>query len=377
MLADVLHEGSIDPRHERGDGFPGVVGRPIASPTNLELQTSGCRGLRTLSQDLLDSIVVLLGIVVVRIGLMFGVVQGHMPATEVGFPHTELTLVALPELSVTHLDAVGVLTNPADHLAGCEPGLGAVGAQGAGSDHPHRVSHPELLRCRARGGLLTLSMLLFKLLADVPRRLLLPREELLGIHSHAITRQGKSPTQGVPAKQNLVRGQAARSGGVMMGLESRPHLLEPVPPWIGDVDLAQLLEQLPSSHFSTAVRPAEIGNAFGMSYSHEGTHSLEPATSKLGPSVTANGAGDVKDGQPMTNHHDCHFLGKQPLFACRNGYNVAAVAVHTENHTVKGLLANVHFGHGEDVHGHALHGLVRNRGPLGFPLDVPVIILQA
>ena len=43
-----------------------------------------------------------------------------MSATEVGFPHTELTLVALPELSVTHLDAVGVLTNPADHLSGCE-----------------------------------------------------------------------------------------------------------------------------------------------------------------------------------------------------------------------------------------------------------------
>ena len=99
----------------------------------------------------------------------------------------------------------------------------------------------------------------------------------------------------------------------MMGLQSRPHFLEPVPPWIGDVDLAQLLEQLPSSHFSTAVRPDEIGDALGMTYPHQGTHSLEPATSKLGPSVTANGAGDVKDGQPMTNHHDCHFLGKQPL----------------------------------------------------------------
>ena len=74
----------------------------------------------------------------------------------------------------------------------------------------------------------------------------------------------------------------------MMGLQSRPHLLKPVPTWIGDVDLAQLLEQLPSSHFSTAVRPAEIGDALGMTYSHEGTHSLEPATSNLGPSVTAN-----------------------------------------------------------------------------------------
>ena len=112
MLADVVHEGSVNPRHERGDKFPGVVGRPIASPTNLELQASGCRGVWTLGQDLLDGIVLLLSIVVVRISLMCGVVQEHMLATEVGFPHTELTLVALPELSVTHLDAVGVLTNP-------------------------------------------------------------------------------------------------------------------------------------------------------------------------------------------------------------------------------------------------------------------------
>ena len=66
MPADVVHEGGINPRHERGDGFPGVVGRPTASPTNLELQASGCRGVRTLGQDLLDGIVVLLSIVVVR-----------------------------------------------------------------------------------------------------------------------------------------------------------------------------------------------------------------------------------------------------------------------------------------------------------------------
>ena len=101
VLADVLHEWGINPRHERGDGFPGVVGRSIAWPTNLELQASGCRGVRTLSQDLLDGIVVLLSIVVVRPCPMCGIAQGHMLATEVGFPHTELTLVALPELSVT------------------------------------------------------------------------------------------------------------------------------------------------------------------------------------------------------------------------------------------------------------------------------------
>ena len=105
-----------------------------------------------------------------------------------------------------------------------------------------------------------------------------------------------------------------------------------------------------------------------MTYSHEGTHGLEPATSKLGPSVTANGAGDVKDGQPMTNHHDCHFLGKQPLFACRNGYYVAAVAVHTKDHTVKGLLAYVNFGHGELSMGWAGTG-VHWASPLTFRLS--------
>ena len=65
MFADVVHEGSVNPRHERGDGFPGVVGRPIASPTNLALQASGCRSVRALGQDLLDGIVVLLSVVIV------------------------------------------------------------------------------------------------------------------------------------------------------------------------------------------------------------------------------------------------------------------------------------------------------------------------
>ena len=49
------------------------------------------------------------------------------------------------------------------------------------------------------------------------------------------------------------------------------------------------------------------------------------------------------------------------------------MAVHAKDHAVEGLLANMDFGHGEDVHGHALHGLVRYRGPLGFPHDVPVV----
>ena len=66
-------------------------------------------------------------------------------------------------------------------------------------------------------------------------------------------------------------------------------------------------------------------------------------------------------------------LASNPPFACRNSYYVAAVVVHTKDHTVKGLLAYLNFRHGEDVHGHALHGLVRHRSPLGFPFDVLVV----
>ena len=33
----------------------------------------------------------------------------------------------------------------------------------------------------------------------------------------------------------------------------------------------------------------------------------------------------------------------------------------------------MYFRLGEDIHGHTLHGLVRNRRPLGFPPDVPIV----
>ena len=35
--------------------------------------------------------------------------------------------------------------------------------------------------------------------------------------------------------------------------------------------------------------------------------------------------------------------------------------------------SDMHFGHGEDIHGDTLHGLVRNRRPLGFPPDILTI----
>ena len=95
------------------------MGGPIASPAHLELHSSRGRGTRTLSQDLLKGVVVLLSIVLVRVGLMGGIVQGHMFPTNIRLTGTELTLMWFPELSGAHLDAVGVLTNPADHLSGC------------------------------------------------------------------------------------------------------------------------------------------------------------------------------------------------------------------------------------------------------------------
>ena len=47
----------------------------------------------------------------------------------------------------------------------------------------------------------------------------------------------------------------------MMGLEGRQHHLKPVLALVGVVDLAQLLKQLPSSHFGSAIGPAETGDA--------------------------------------------------------------------------------------------------------------------
>ena len=60
----------------------------------------------------------LLSIVAIQVGLMGGVVQGHMFLAGSRLTGTELTFMSLPELFGAHLDPVGVLTNPADHLSG-------------------------------------------------------------------------------------------------------------------------------------------------------------------------------------------------------------------------------------------------------------------
>ena len=114
--AEILHEGGVDPRHKGRDGFPGVMGRPIASPAHLDLHSSRRRGTGTLGHDLQDGVVVLLSIVIVLVGLMGGVVLGHMFTTDIRLTGTELTFMSRPHLSGANLDAVGVLTNPADHL---------------------------------------------------------------------------------------------------------------------------------------------------------------------------------------------------------------------------------------------------------------------
>ena len=49
------------------------------------------------------------------------------------------------------------------------------------------------------------------------------------------------------------------------------------------------------------------------------------------------------------------------------------MSVHTKDHAVKNFLSTVHFGHREDIHGHTLHGLVRYRCPLVFPLDILIV----
>ena len=74
----------------------------------------------------------------------------------------------------------------------------------------------------------------------------------------------------------------------------------------------------------------------------------------------------------MTNHHDCHLLGKQPLFACRNGYNVAAVAVHTENTQSKVSLPMCTSGMEKTSMATLSMGWSGTES-IGFPLDVPVI----
>ena len=55
-------------------------------------------------------------------------------------------LMTLTELTRANLDTVGALSNPADHLSGVEPGLGAVGAQGPRPQHPYGIPQPELVR---------------------------------------------------------------------------------------------------------------------------------------------------------------------------------------------------------------------------------------
>ena len=99
---------------------------------HFQLHCSRRRGAWTLGQDLLDGVVVPLSIVVVQVGLLGSVVQGDMLPQDVRFTGTELTFMLLTELAEAHLDAVGALTNLADHLSGCEPGVGAVSAHWPG-----------------------------------------------------------------------------------------------------------------------------------------------------------------------------------------------------------------------------------------------------
>ena len=71
-----------------------------------------------------------------------------------------------------------------------------------GSQYPHWVTHPERVQCRLRGSFGSDGVLLLKLLTNLPRRGLLPLEELLGIHCHAFTlRKGSPLPRGSPLKR--------------------------------------------------------------------------------------------------------------------------------------------------------------------------------
>ena len=115
----------------------------------------------------------------------------HSPRTHVSrrcrLRRTGLTLMPLSGLSGTHLDAVGVRTNPADYLSGSESRPAAVSTHGPGSQYPHCIIHPELMRCGFRGGLGPHGRLFLELLGYLPRGSLLVGKDLLGVHSHAIT----------------------------------------------------------------------------------------------------------------------------------------------------------------------------------------------
>ena len=88
-----------------------------------------------------------------------------MLPTDVRLGATDLTFMSLPELSGADLDIAGVLTNPANHLSGCEAGLGAVSPLRLGSQYPQRVTRSGLLRYGLRGGLSWHGMLFLELLA--------------------------------------------------------------------------------------------------------------------------------------------------------------------------------------------------------------------
>ena len=49
------------------------------------------------------------------------------------------------------------------------------------------------------------------------------------------------------------------------------------------------------------------------------------------------------------------------------------MSVHTQDHKIENFFTDMYFGHGEDIHGHTLHGLVRDRRQLGFPLDISIV----
>ena len=105
--------------------------------------------------------------------------------------------------------------------------------------------------------------------------------------------------------------QSSGSRKVMLRLEHSPQRIVPVPARFDDVQLAELLENLPPGHLSPANRPAVVCHGLGVSNPHVLAHSVEPRPHGLTALIAADDGWDIKNRQPMPDHGISDGLGLQ------------------------------------------------------------------
>ena len=126
----------------------------------------------------------------------------------------------------------------------------------------------------------------------------------------------------------------------------------------------QLLEEVASGDFSSAIGTAVVGHVLGTVHTHESTHGSESRASKVGPIVTVDGLGRAEHREPVADHLAGNRLRRQALILCGHRNQVPTVTFHAEDDAVIDLLALSDGGHGELVDGYTLHGDVWYRGPI-------------